>query len=395
MKLLKQILTLICLFFAGSSMATAASAGLPDDSVGQRYFIRLAGNKLQQQIDRNTQLKAAGHKAEMQFLVEVDPGPPFLLDEAVGTYKPFLEEYSTVKQALEARLQKIYQTTKVEPYLLILNQFDVKILETIKGAYSLDDVFKGNLLDDSLNIQQVKAEHDAVTTGIVNLRRIFTDNSPRLVLSVGIYKGFRLGNTTTFYCTKLKTNPQNEFVDKQIRPLLYSYLSAAAPKKYPTDYPESYVTALEKAIPMAFSKARILSTFAVDSMVDIIQQFATSADYDALSVRERLHIFSVLLKEKLRGDYLVNQNGEGIALRLLSSTPARQVDELLAGLEQPSLLIARGDEDDRDVLIARLFRQVDDRFIFFGRQNSTTMMTILKDLMLKSPTLAERVFSMF
>lgn len=401
MKRLSRLLTLLLLpVFAFASHTDTSAVSAARDTAWYHLLVEQAGSKLQQQIALNEHLRQEGRESEMQFVINVTPngGEPYLIDEGVGDGAAMLKDYRIVKDTLESHLKKIYSSYHIEAYLILLNYFTVKMKYELKGNYTVDDIFNGNLLNDTLNIQELKNQHEMITNGIAYTQGIFADTSARIVLSVGVYKGLAADSiATTYFCSKIKPNNKNGYISKQVAPLLYTYLqyTDADPKDGSFAYPRYHVSSLEKAVASSRQKAKILQTLTVPDMIGILEQFSGLADYAALSAEERLHIMSVLLTEKLRGDYMVNQNGEGAVIKILESTPAGQVEDLLAGLEKPSTLNSNsnyeGDKTNKKPIIVRLDKEVDDKLLFVGGANYTRMMTALKNLMVASPKFVDKL----
>ena len=401
MKRLSRLLTLLLLpVFAFAANTDTSAVSLARDTAWYHLLVEQAGSKLQQQIALNEHLKQEGRESEMQFVINITPngGAPYLIDEGVGEGAAMLKDYRIVKDTLESHLKKLYSSYHVEAYLILLNYFTLKMKYELKGNYTVDDIFNSNLLNDTLNIQELKNQHEMITNGIAYTQGIFADTSARIVLSVGVYKGLAADSiATTYFCSKIKPNKNNGYISKQVAPLLYSYLqyTDADPKDGSFAYPRYHVSSLEKAVASSRQKAKILQTLTVPGMIGILEQFSGMADYAALSVEERLHIMSVLLTEKLRGDYMINQNGEGAVIKILESTPPAQVEDLLAGLEKPSTLNSNsnyeGDKTNKKPIIVRLDKEVDDKLLFVGGANYTRMMTALKNLIVSSPKFTDKL----
>lgn len=380
MRLFKQLLTLVSVF-----IVSTAHADVPADSVSYYEMVRLAGNSLHQQVMLNKSLKQQGRESEMKFVIEVSPsGGPYLMDEGIGTHAPLLKQAVEEKVKLEARLKAVYDQYHVEAYLLLLNYFDIKRKQQVLGTYTVDEVFGEGLLDDTLNIPELKLYHESITSYIISERKIFDDDGARIVLSVGIYKATSFGSGRAVYLSKVKPNKKNEFVNTQVAALLHSYLSNTKvnPEEGEWAYPRFEVASLESAVSKGVVKAKILSTFAVDSMADLLADYSRAADYAALTLKERLHIMSVLLKEKLSGNYLINDNAEGAVIKILNNTPAEQAEDMLKGLAGKSVL---AENKDSGALIYRLYHEVDDRLLYMGGKNATALMTALKNLITSSP----------
>ena len=388
MRLFKQLLTLVSVL-----IVSAAHADVPADSVSYYEMVRLAGNSLHQQVMLNESLKQQGREDEMKFVIEVSPsGGPYLMDEGIGTHAPLLKQAAEEKVKLEARLKAVYDQYHVEAYLLLLNYFDIKRKQQVLGTYTVDEVFANGVLDDTLNIAELKLYHESITNYIISERKIFDDDSARIVLSVGIYKAASFGYGTTVYFSKVKPNKKNEFVNTQVAALLHSYLSNTRvdPEEGDWAYPRFEVASLESAVSKGTVKAKILNTFAVDSMADLLSDYSRTADYAALTLKERLHIISVLLKEKLRGNYLVNENAEGAVIKIMNNTPAEQAEGMLKGLAGKSVL---AENKDSGALIYRLYTEVDDRLLYMGGKNATALMTALKNLITASPEFPFKVLA--
>lgn len=390
MKRLSRLLTLLLLlpvfaFAANTDTSTVSATG---DTAWYHQLVTLAGSKLQQQIALNEHLRQAGRESEMQFVINIMPGAgePYLIDEGVGEGDAMLKDYRIVRDTLESHLKKIYSTYRVEAYLVLLNYFTIKMKHKVKGSYTVDDIFNGNLLDDSLNIQELKDQHELITNGIAYSQGIFADTSARIVLSVGVYKGLAADSiATTYFCSKIKPNKNNGYISRQVAPLLYSYLqnTNADPKEGSFVYPKYHVSSLERAVASSRQKAKILQTLTVSELVDVLNQFENIADYAALSVDERLHCLSLLVSGTMAGNYLLNNNEEGLAVKLLKTAPKNQVKALQDSLLKPSVLVSNPnyngvDKSNRNALLVRLMDRIQDGFIFgIGGDNYSRFLTVL------------------
>src|ERR1044072_4247308 len=180
MKRLSRLLTLLLLpVFAFAANTDTSAVSLARDTAWYHLLVEQAGSKLQQQIALNEHLKQEGRESEMQFVINITPngGAPYLIDEGVGEGAAMLKDYRIVKDTLESHLKKLYSSYHVEAYLILLNYFTLKMKYELKGNYTVDDIFNSILLNDPLNLQELKNQHEMITNGIAYTQGIFADTS--------------------------------------------------------------------------------------------------------------------------------------------------------------------------------------------------------------------------
>ncbi len=401
--ILSRVIFLCCsLLLLNTSVSHAAEI----DSVWFHQLVDKATVSLRNTILRNEELKAQGREREMNFVVAVEDGEPvgpYLIDVGIDGKKSALAEFESQKGKLEDRLKAIYGAERVEAYVLMLNCFDVKVNRPLPDEISVETLFSAKN-SDATNIPDLQRLHDLFTQAVSSDKKLFRDNAARILLSTGIYRIGRRdsqGNPVSdnYYYFKPTPNPANKLATENIVPLLYRYLRENDPKDGSAlQFADFQVSSLEKAIHSSKYKARILDTYEVDEMIEILKNFASSVDYKGLSLEERIHIISVLLTKSLHGNYGVFDNAEGAVMKIFRTVPSEQIEGFFAGLERPSPFagdsiyheITKKVEKNTYPLINRLLDEMDDALLFAGGNNYTDLIVAVRDLLIQSPRLPDR-----
>ena len=371
------------------------------DSIQKEELIKQGIFKLNTLKESNLKKIQEGKTNELNFIVNLEPDNSidYTTDYTVGGKGNFLSS-PTIEQELNSRLQQVYTAKQKECYLILINAFDVKINAPIPVGLTAQDVFNtGKFFNEQSDIEQQKLFHNDVVTQISN--NSIPTNRNSYILSCGAYCGAFFNNKVgclLYWYSLQKADINNPAVPYY--PETYDYLTTYL--KNSNDFhkvsskdniAKQMVSAFENAAINVELKALILQKFTSAEIIDILKQFPSNDDYTTLSVAERLHVLSVFVSENMTGNYHTIGE-EGYALKVIRNTPANDIELLLQGLEEVSVLNTNpnytGDKSNTSALIYRLIAHIDDSWFGVGGDNYANLIKIVSGLIKKSPTFIDK-----
>lgn len=339
----------------------------------QKKLIEIGSYKLDSLQKSNEQKIKEGKLGELNFVLNLNAGSgTYLVDYQIPGTENFITTSGTEAE-LNQRLQDVYTNYQKECYLILISCLEVKVTATAPDSLTISDVFgNSKFYNENSNIDDYKNLHEAVVLGIVNSSLVDKTRQSYLV-SIGRYRGaFQSSQAISyFYWFTQKIQP-NGATSQPYFQETYDYLKAFlrnSPSFKQNPDGREYlareaVNAIESSAKNAPLKAQLLSTYTSSGIHDILAQFGNVGDYTALTVKERIHILSVLVTEGMFGDWWFSNDEEGYALRVIKSTPTSSVEHFLDSLALPSSLnnnaAYTGDKSNTDILLKRLIDHTDD-----------------------------------
>lgn len=330
-----------------------------------------------------------------QFIIPVSAQENYLADNPLNGYESFLSSNS-VLSSLNTRLNSIYEKEHLELYLILLHAFDLKVYAPLPENSSLEKLFGPDkfFLENS-NSDSLRQLHRFISDAILANSQAGLNDRNCIVISIGAYKTVFYGDKGVdlflWVPYKVKRNNTGELdcIYDLLKQSLKNHPGFTTPANRDS-LPSISITSFSSACRKTLLRKKILSTYSVDSLRPILQSFNTAADFQVLTVQERLHALSLLVGETMSGNYGMNLGEEGYALRLIKYTPSQQVAQFFSGLENPSVLNGNpnyhGEQGDSDPLGKRLFSRTDDSWLFgAGGNNYAALVKTLSALLRSRP----------
>jgi|GEM_PF-2287721 len=378
------------LLFLFLFLCCCAQASPLYDSAAAGKFIRQGAKRLQAVFDANDCRRGNGEALQLVLNLDAPVDNDYVSDLQASTYPPFLG--GSLETALNARLNSVYQEQGVECYLVLINALEVRISSQLDTTYTLSDFFGPNkFFAENSDVVRQQQLHDSIARALA--QRVFPQGRKCLMKTVAAYRTIFYNDSahTNFHSKLFRLSPAGAPelpYFKEIGDYMQSY--DAVYNRFPTPGNDSIarvaVSAFEHAARFAKLKAGLLNIFDPDSLEDVLRQFPSSGDWAAFTVAERLHCFSVLLRESW-----VNSGEELLVVNLVKTTPENDVFALLQGLEKESTLNTRNDftvqseKNNHRCLVARLMEAVDDDVIGAEDDHYTVFCKAISDKMTRCP----------
>lgn len=387
---------LTCIFLCVLGVMKVSLA-LPSDTTDIDQLKQKAVTRLGEIIKLNKHFLRENKHDSLNFIVSIGNEnnlPP--ADSAVyqrqvpGVVPQFV---GSAKHAeLNDFLKQVFQQQGIACYIVFINYFDYKLNirlsddERITGiiAYTrrFEEIKKSG--NESPHIQKLKDLHNAISDDVY---QSIPKDHPFVFMDIGAY-------CTPVYPARICSYIGTHYYHN-IPVTLKPHLSALILKKFNGAYQgspdreevaEINVHALAAAVIQSRSKELILETEDKEELCELLSvenypfdgsTFVSSA-YAALTVEERIHAIQVFLEGYVGGS-LLGCNAEQKILAIIKNTPVEQIDSLLSKLEWQQVL--------SDMIDA-----IDD--FGLGGSNYESLLKILSELVIKSPTLANRLMEL-
>ncbi|MBS1638037.1 MAG: hypothetical protein JST26_19140 [Bacteroidetes bacterium] len=366
-KRILYILPLIILLLVGYSGHARSEA---TDSSKIQLLIEEGIQKLKAQQAENLIHIEKKEYDQLNFIVRIGTGnTDNLISNTIPGTSSFISD-SQKEQQLNQRLQTLYTSNQKQCYLLLISYFDVTVKGTPPDSLTIHDVFTtGKFYNENSDIQDWKWYQKYITEQIWNSSAL-NKTVPFYFISLGKYVGsFHKDQFLSYYYWHLKKNlPANASVPSYFNETydyLLNYLKNGSFKdKNSDEKAEKFVAAYENSVKNAPLKAQIMSTYSASDLKNILAGFTQEAEYNYLTLNERLHILGVFVNSYMLGNWGIFAGTETFAVKTIKYTPPADVNALLNGLEAESVLNNdanyTGDKSNKDALIRRLISGIDD-----------------------------------
>ncbi|MCC7302497.1 MAG: hypothetical protein IT233_07645, partial [Bacteroidia bacterium] len=310
--------------------------------------------------------------------------------------RQFLQLQETA-DSINARLQWVYEHYGIECYFVFMEYFDVHIAHSADGKMSADSLFGGgkwyseHSVIDSLRTIQKK-------TGAW-MKSALSDMLGRPVILVSmaryhaVFSGAGAANyyLTLHYAHRPASLPTPPFFNE----VHTGYLERCRVRnQYGADLFNdnlalAYAELFRETAVKVNLRSRIPDTYTSEGLSGIFRYFTPGGpDYKILTLQERLHCLSVFAGEEMSGGGQYQPKEEEFVIRILSHTPAEQLQSLFTALAQPSVMNADprypGDRSDQTPLLERLISRTDG-------DNYALLMRSLTDRLQQMPGFSEQL----
>lgn len=335
-----------------------------------------------------------------QFLLQCNASEENRIENYdVVSGKQFISQQATI-DSVNSRLRWVYDHYGIECYFVLMEYFDVMVEGNAEGRMGPDSLFGGGKFYSEYSlIDSMKQFHNR-TGSWMKLAIANALQRPVILVNIARYHTLYSGISGVNYYLSLHyahrgnyTLPPgfNAMYEDLLQRCKQHNLSGA--HLFNDNLVLSYANQVRNAAFIADLKGRILNTYTVSGLKNILKHFSPGdVDYKRLTLAERAHCLSLFVGESMMGGIGNTPGEEEFALWILQHCPAADVPGLIALLSAPSVLNSdpnyQGDQGDQRALLERLVAGIDG-------DNYRRLMLHCNSLLRKTPAYESQLVQLF